>query len=84
MIRRNVTDQFTQRPGFGLQNGPLLQTQQIASSRLRAIEQHRWVVQASPTGFSAFISPEGDVYQRTGVSEQRVPVRTTASQWRRA
>ncbi len=54
----------------------VLQSQQVAASRLRAIEQHRWVVQASPTGFSAFISPEGDVYQRTSVSEQRVIVRT--------
>ena len=54
----------------------VLQSQQIASSRLRAIEQHRWVVQASPTGFSAFISPDGDVYQRTGVSEQQVLIRT--------
>lgn len=54
----------------------VLQSQQVAASRLRAIEQHRWVVQASPTGFSAFISPEGDVYQRTGVSEERVLVRT--------
>ena len=52
------------------------QSQQVAASRLRAIEQHRWVVQASPTGFSAFISPDGAVYQRTGISEQRVLVRT--------
>jgi len=50
----------------------VLQSQQIASSRLRAIEQNRWVVQASPTGFSAFISPDGDVYDRTGVSETAV------------
>ncbi|MDO8362961.1 MAG: apolipoprotein N-acyltransferase [Actinomycetota bacterium] len=54
----------------------VLQTQQVASSRLRAIEQNRWVVQASPTGFTAFISPEGDVYQRTSVSEQEVITRT--------
>lgn len=54
----------------------VLQSQQVASSRLRAIEQQRWVVQASPTGFSAFISPDGDVYQRTGVSEQAVLTRT--------
>ena len=50
----------------------VLQSQQIASSRLRAIEQNRWVVQASPTGFSAFISPDGDVFDRTGISEQKV------------
>jgi apolipoprotein N-acyltransferase len=55
--------------------GTILQTQQIASSRLRAIETGRWVVQVSPTGFSAFISPTGQVFDRTGVSEQRVIVR---------
>ena len=54
----------------------VLQSQQVAASQSRAIEQHRWVVQVSPTGFSAFISPDGDVYQRTGVSEQRVLIRT--------
>jgi apolipoprotein N-acyltransferase len=52
--------------------GTILQTQQIASSRLRAIENGRWLVQVSPTGFSAFISPTGEVFDRTGVSEQRV------------
>ena len=56
--------------------GTILQTQQIASSRLRAIENGRWLVQVSPTGFSAFISPTGHVYDRTGVSEQRVLERT--------
>ena len=50
----------------------VLQSQQIASSRLRAIETGRWVVQVSPTGFSAFVDPEGHVHQRTGVSEQKV------------
>lgn len=50
----------------------VLQSQQVASSRLRAMEQNRWVVQVSPTGFSAFVSPSGDVYDRTGVSEQQV------------
>ena len=37
--------------------GTIVQTQQIASSRLRAIETGRWVVQAAPTGFSAFVTP---------------------------
>lgn len=53
----------------------ILQTQQVASSRLRAIEQGRWVVQAAPTGFSAFVSPDGDVYDRTAISETRVITR---------
>ncbi len=56
--------------------GTILQTQQIASSRLRAIENGRWVVQVSPTGFSAFVSPDGDVFDRTAVSEQKVITRT--------
>ena len=50
----------------------IVQTQQVASSRLRAIETGRWVAQAAPTGFSAFVDPDGNVYQRTAVSEQKV------------
>ena len=55
--------------------GTGLQTQQIASSRLRAVETGRWVVQAAPTGFSAFIDAEGHVLDRTAVSEQHVVIR---------
>ncbi|MEO5899656.1 MAG: apolipoprotein N-acyltransferase, partial [Ilumatobacteraceae bacterium] len=50
----------------------VLQSQQVASSRLRAVEQGRWLVQASPTGFSAFVTPSGHVFDRTAISEQRV------------
>jgi apolipoprotein N-acyltransferase len=53
----------------------ILQTQQVASSKLRAIETGRWVVQGAPTGFSAFVSPDGDVYDRTGISEAKVITR---------
>jgi apolipoprotein N-acyltransferase len=53
-------------------SGTIVQTQQIASSRLRALETGRWVVQAAPTGFSTFVTPSGDVHQRTSVSEQAV------------
>ncbi len=65
--------------------GTIVQTQQVASSRLRAIETGRWVVQAAPTGFSAVISPSGVVVERTAVSEQRtitaeIPLRT-GSTW---
>lgn len=49
-----------------------VQTQQVASSRLRAIETGRWVLQAAPTGFSAIVTPSGDVVQRTSISEQAV------------
>jgi apolipoprotein N-acyltransferase len=50
----------------------IVQSQQIASSRLRAIETGRWTLQAAPTGFSAIVTPDGEVTQRTGVSEQAV------------
>ena len=52
--------------------GTIVQTQQVASSRLRAIETGRWVVQAAPTGFTEFVTPDGDVIDRTAVSEQAV------------
>ena len=59
----------------------ILQTQQIASSRLRAQEQGRWLLQISPTGFSGFFGPDGQMYDRTKVSEaaiidHTIPVRT--------
>lgn len=50
----------------------ILQSQQVASSRLRAVENGRWVLQAAPTGFSAVVDPDGDVLQRTGISEREV------------
>jgi apolipoprotein N-acyltransferase len=61
--------------------GTILQTQQIASSQLRAVETGRWVVQVAPTGFSAFVSADGEVQQRTAISERAViiadvPLRT--------
>lgn len=52
--------------------GTLVQTQQVAASRLRAIETGRWVVQVAPTGFSAVIDPDGTVLERTRISEARV------------
>ncbi len=50
----------------------IVQSQQVASSRLRAIETGRWTLQAAPTGFSAIVTPDGDVTQRTKISEQAV------------
>ncbi len=50
----------------------IVQSQQIASSRLRAVETDRFVLQAAPTGFSGIIAPDGEVLRRTGVSEQKV------------
>jgi apolipoprotein N-acyltransferase len=52
--------------------GTTVQTQQVASSRLRAIENGRWVLQIAPTGFSAVIDDDGRVVERSSVSEERV------------
>lgn len=56
--------------------GTIVQTQQVASSRLRAIETGRWLVQAAPTGFTAFVSPDGEVAQRSSQRDQIVITRT--------
>lgn len=40
---------------------------ELAMSRLRAMEVHRWVVQAAPTGISAIIDPRGKVVARSGI-----------------
>ena len=50
----------------------ILQTQQVASSQLRAMETGRYVLQAAPTGFSAIVEPDGTVIDRSGVSEAKV------------
>ncbi|MDH3680785.1 MAG: apolipoprotein N-acyltransferase [Acidimicrobiia bacterium] len=47
-----------------------VQTQQLASNQLRAIENDRWVLQVAPTGFSAVIDPAGTIVQRSGISER--------------
>ena len=49
-----------------------VQTQQIASSTLRAVESGRWMLQAAPTGFSAIIDQRGVVHQRSAMGEARV------------
>ncbi|MFN8039609.1 MAG: apolipoprotein N-acyltransferase [Acidimicrobiales bacterium] len=36
-----------------------VQSQQVASSKLRALETGRWMLQAAPTGFSAIVDPDG-------------------------
>ena len=52
--------------------GTAVQSQQLAASRLRAIETGRWVLQVAPTGYSAVISPTGEVIVRTDIGEATV------------
>jgi apolipoprotein N-acyltransferase len=50
----------------------IVQSQQVAASRLQALETDRWVLQAAPTGFSAVIDPRGRVVQRSGIGQEAV------------
>ena len=52
--------------------GTILQTQQVRRAGCAAIETGRWLVQVSPTGFSAIVTPDGDVIDRSAVSERAV------------
>ena len=53
-----------------------VQTQQVASNQLRAMENDRWVLQVGPTGLSGVIDPSGDLLQRTDVGERVTLVAT--------
>ena len=48
--------------------------QEIAASRLQALEEGRFVLQAAPTGYSAVVNPAGDVLQQTQLSKPAVLV----------
>ena len=61
----------------------ILQSQQVASSKLRAVETGRWVIQVAPTGFSATVDPSGNVLEQSDISEQTLlystPMRRTGT-----
>ena len=46
--------------------------QQLEMSRIRAVENGRWVVHAGVSGISAFIDPQGRVYQATDLFGQQI------------
>lgn len=50
--------------------------QEIAASRMQAIEEGRYVLQAAPTGYSAVINNDGDVLRRTPLSSRSIIVAT--------
>ena len=52
--------------------GTTVQGQQLASSKLRALETGRWVLQIAPTGWSAVVTPGGNLVARTDISEAAV------------
>lgn len=53
-----------------------VQTQQVASNQLRAMENDRWVTQVAPTGLSAVIDPRGNLLRRTNVGERETIIAT--------
>lgn len=46
--------------------------QELAAARLQAVERGRYLVQASPTGFSAVITPSGKVLAQSSLSRREV------------
>lgn len=61
--------------------GEILHRQQVASSRLRALESGRFLVQAATTGYSIVVDSDGHVLQRIPIGKQAVifhdvPLRT--------
>jgi apolipoprotein N-acyltransferase len=60
-------------------------TQELAAARLRATETGRWLLQVTPTGYTAVVSPDGRVVARTSLDEQRaltaVVPRLTGRTW---
>lgn len=52
--------------------GTQVQTQQVANSQMRAIENGRWVTQIAPTGYSAVVDPDGNVLQRSVQTRREV------------
>lgn len=52
----------------------ILQSQQLATSALRAVESGRYVLQVAPTGFTGVFDEHGTLHNRIGISEQGVIV----------
>jgi apolipoprotein N-acyltransferase len=46
-----------------------VQGQQVAASRLRAVETGRWTVQAAPTGYSVVVAPNGALVEQTEIEQ---------------
>jgi apolipoprotein N-acyltransferase len=51
-------------------------TQELAAARLRALESGRWLIQAGPTGYGAFVDPDGRLAARTTLGRRAVLART--------
>lgn len=73
-IRRRARDaaylvNVTNDAWFGASSAP---HQHLQFSRLRAMENGRWMLRAANTGISALISPDGEIVQRARQFEQDV------------
>jgi apolipoprotein N-acyltransferase len=60
--------------------GTVLQTQQLATNSLRARETGRWTLQAATTGFSAIISPKGEITDRLNIGDAKTLIFDVPSQ----
>lgn len=51
-------------------------TQEVAADQMRAVETGRWLVQATPTGYSTVVDPDGRVLQHTHLDSRQVLLAT--------
>jgi apolipoprotein N-acyltransferase len=47
-------------------------TQELAAAQLRALEAGRWLAQAGPTGYTAFVNPDGEIVERSRLGDQQL------------
>jgi apolipoprotein N-acyltransferase len=57
-------------------NGRQVPAQEIAAARLRAVETGRDLVQAAPTGYSAFVNANGDVSRQSRLGRREIATTT--------
>jgi apolipoprotein N-acyltransferase len=60
--------------------GSQVPTQELAAARMRARETGRWVLQVTPTGYTAVVAPGGQVEQRTSLGEPAALLTTVPRQ----
>lgn len=65
----NILINISNDAWFGMTSAPV---QHLHLSVLRAVEQNRYVIRSTNTGISAFIAPDGVVYNSTGLFEDAV------------
>ena len=71
----NLLINITNDAWFGMTSAPY---QHLGMAVFRAVENHRPMIRAANTGFSAFIGPQGEIQLRSGLFSEEVIERTVS------